>query len=315
MDEVRGYFFNLTKGGAVEVSRFVREALYNPEFGYYMRGAKRVGKPGDFYTSSTLNPEMFSALLKEAFGGIAKKYFGGEKFEFCEIGAEPELSLFENSRVFRAGEEIDLEGNLFVFSNELLDAQPFDRFVFKKGEILKAYCAFNERGEAKISYEKSSEREAEILRGYFPEAHDGFVLDFSFGALDLFEKICSQNWRGVLVFADYFRLKAELECLEKGTARSYFRHRASSDIFANASFCDITFSPPIEPFLDILSRRGFKGAGCASQGAFFMENSARTLREAVEKRGVFSPQKRALAELLSPAHMGEAFRVLSAVKP
>ena len=313
MDEAFGHFINLTKDSPIPLSRFVREALYNPQFGYYMREKKRVGKSGDFYTSSTLSPEVFSALLKEAFGTLAKKYFGAEKFEFCEIGAEPELNLFENSRVIRAGEPLELRGNLFVFSNELMDAQPFDRFVFEKGEILKTFCKFG-RGGAELSYQKAPGAEAEVLKKYFPEASGGFVLDFSFGALGLLEKICSQNWRGVLIFADYFRTKGELECLEGGTARSYFRHRASADIFENAPFCDITFSPMAEPFLDILKKRGFMEAGCASQGAFFMANSPITLRGIIENSGALSPQKRAAAELLSPAHMGEVFRVLSAVR-
>ena len=201
-----------------------------------------------------------------------------------------------------------------MFSNELLDAQPFDRFVFEEGEIFKTFCEFG-RGGVKLSKQKSSEREAEVLKKYFPNAPDGFVLDFSLDALDLLEKICAQNWRGVLIFADYFRAIGELLCLENGTARSYFKHRASQDIFYNAPFCDITFSPPIEPFLDILKKRGFKGAGCVPQGAFFMANAPQTLRGIIENAGALSRQKRALAELLSPAHMGEVFRVLSAVKP
>ncbi|MBR4597229.1 MAG: SAM-dependent methyltransferase [Opitutales bacterium] len=314
MGEFSEYFFNLTKGGAVPLSRFVREALYNPQFGYYMRKQKRVGKRGDFYTSSTLNAQLFSSLLQEAFGNIAEKYFGGEKFGFCEIGAEPELNLFENSRVIRVGEKTGLRGNLFVFSNELLDAQPFDRFVFKGGEIFKTHCAFGGGGGIKISLEKSPDCEAEVLKKYFAGAPEGFVLDFSFDALALLEKICAQNWRGVLIFADYFRLAGEILSLENGTARSYFKHRASSDIFFNAPFSDITFSPPIEPFLDILSSFGFEGASCVSQGAFFMQNSPRTLKSVVENAGVFSAQKRALAELVSPAHMGEVFRVLSAAR-
>ena len=313
MDEAFGHFINLTKDSPVPLSRFVREALYNPQFGYYMREKKRVGKAGDFYTSSTLSPEVFAALLREAFGEIAKKYFGGEKFEFCEIGAEPELCLFENSRVIRAGEPIELRGNLFVFSNELLDAQPFDRFVFEGGEIFKTFCEFG-RGGVKLSKQKASEFEAEVLKKYFPEASGGFVLDFSFDALDLFGKICSQNWRGVLIFADYFRTKGELECFEAGTARSYFKHSAPRDIFENAPFCDITFSPMAEPFLEILKKRNFKEACCAAQGAFFMANAPQTLRGIIENSGALSPQKRAVAELLSPAHMGEVFRVLSAVK-
>ncbi|MBO5781715.1 MAG: SAM-dependent methyltransferase [Opitutales bacterium] len=317
MNEAFRHFVLKTKDEAVSVSEFVREALFSDKFGYYKKGKKRVGKSGDFYTASSLSPKLFSALLKEAFFSLAKSNIDGfesENFGFCEIGAEPELNLFENSKVLRLGDAIGLSGNLFVFSNELLDAQPFDRFYFGGGEVLKQYCRFSENGKVELFFREAPDFEKEFLRGYFGGLDGGFILDFSFEALDLLKKICRQNWKGVLIFADYFRAKEELLSFERGTARSYFRHAASSDIFSNIGECDITFSPAVEPLLDILKGEGFSFAECSAQGSFFMKNSQNEIRRAVETGGVFSPEKRALAELLTPPHMGESFKILSAAR-
>lgn len=314
---MEGILGRLREMSPMSVGEYVDFCLFDGVYGYYKKDKKRVGKGGDFYTASSLNPKLFSALLKEAFFSLAKANFSefeSENFDFCEIGAEPELNLFENSKVLRLGDSVDLSGNLFVFSNELLDARPFDRFVFDGGEVLKQYCKFSEDGGVELFLKKASDFEAEFLRGHFGNLDGGFTLDFSFDALDLLGKICRQDWRGVLIFADYFRTKDELLSFDRGTARSYFRHVASSDIFSNIGECDITFSPAVEPLLDILKEEGFRFAECAAQGSFFMKNSQNEIRRVIEKEGVFSAEKRALAELLTPPHMGETFKVLSAAR-
>ena len=100
----------------------------------------------------------------------------------------------------------------------------------------------------------------------------------------------------------------------KGTARIYKKHRANADIFLAPSECDITFSPTVEVFAGELTELGLRDVKFASQGAFFMNFAQSYIREIVEREGPLSPKKRALAELLTPANMGEMFRVLSAVK-
>lgn len=314
MNKALEYFIAKTQSSEIAISDFVREALFNDNFGYYKKAKKRVGKSGDFYTSSSLNPELFSSLLKEAFCNIAKPNFKNDNFEFCEIGAEPELNLFENSKVIRGGERLELKGNLFVFSNELLDAQPFDRFIFKGGEFFKLYCKFLPDGGVEKTLKKASVFETEILCKYFDNLEDGFVLDFSFDALNLLREICNFNWRGVIIFADYFRTKEEILNFENGTARSYFKHRITSDIFSDIGERDITFSPVVEPFLDILKDFGFSSINCTSQGNFFIQNSQSEIKKVIENSGVFSAQKRAMSEILTPQYMGEAFKVLSAVR-
>ena len=303
--------------GKIALSSYVRDCLYNRKFGYYAKKSKlRVGACGDFYTSSSVNPEVFGALLLESAKSIARENFGSELgFEICEIGAEPDAELFANSKVFRFCDEPDLSGRLFLFSNELIDAQPFDRFVFDGGKVYKTFVEFAESGEVKTSLEECAEFEREFLLENFPQAGSAFILDFSFEALDLLRNICRRNWSGVLIFADYFRLVGEILEFPKGTARIYKKHRASSDIFFEPSECDITFSPTSEVFVELLRREGLIGAHCSAQGAFFMRHAGSYIQKIVEREGVLSPRKRALAELLAPANMGEMFRVLSAVKP
>lgn len=314
MEKVFEHLAQLTRENPIAVSEYVGQCLYNPQWGYYAKKRLRVGALGDFYTSSSIGGGVFSELLKESAQTLLDKYFAKEnEFKIFEIGAEPDAALFKNSRVISFFDEALIDGNAFVFSNELLDARPFDRFLFKGG-VQKMFVKFFKDGTYETSFANASEAESEYLLENFDEFPDGFLFDFSFDALNLLRKICTQNWRGVLIFADYFRSKNELLEFPKGTARIYKKHRANADIFLQPSECDITFSPPFEVFVKLLNSLGFKDVNCASQSAFFMENSQKKIREIVENEAPLSVKKSALSELLSPACMGEMFRVLSAVK-
>lgn len=301
----------------ISVSEYVGECLYNPSLGYYSsRERERVGKGGgDFYTSSSLGGGVFARLLEDSARNLSGGP-GGEAggFEIFELGAEPGRPLFARSSVFGPFDEIRISGNAFVISNELLDARPFDRFVFERGGIFKTFVRFGPDGAPEVSLCAAPESEAEFLRGMFPDAEEPFVLDFSFDALALFERVCSMPWRGALVFSDYFRSCGELLEFPRGTARTYKNHEAGSDIFDSPGERDITYSPPFEPFLNALEAAGFAPAGCLPQSVFFMENARGAIRKIVEESAALSDEKRALGELISPAHLGEVFRVLYAAR-
>jgi SAM-dependent MidA family methyltransferase len=49
-------------GGSIPFERFMREALYNPNFGYYTTGIRSVGRRGDFSTMATLDQSLAKAI-------------------------------------------------------------------------------------------------------------------------------------------------------------------------------------------------------------------------------------------------------------
>lgn len=51
-------------GGALSVERYVREALYHPEFGYYARNIRTVGRRGDFATSASLGEALATGIAR-----------------------------------------------------------------------------------------------------------------------------------------------------------------------------------------------------------------------------------------------------------
>ena len=46
-------------------------ALYEPEYGYYARGTRQVGRGGDFFTSVSVGPLFGAVLARRFLRGVA----------------------------------------------------------------------------------------------------------------------------------------------------------------------------------------------------------------------------------------------------
>ena len=320
----------ISDGGMLEYSRYVAECLYNPSFGYYSdpKALRAGGDGADFFTSQTLPQKVFSELVECAAESMRKLANLPGKLQFAEIGCEPNSGIFPESLKFGYADEIKLDGPLSVVSNELLDARPFSKFVFLDGNWNKIFLKFPggkieidekylaPKNVAEVPVPASGEEEKILCERFGENPEEGFKAELSPDAENLFEKICSENWFGILIFADYFRSSAELREFHGGTARSYFRHKEQKSELSRASLADITFSPCSDSLSAIAEKNGLEKVSVLTQEEFFIKYSGEKIREIIEsKTGAMDPRRRELAQLLNPSLMGMSFRVLSAVKP
>ena len=135
-------------------------ALYDPEDGYYMSEGIRIGREGDFYTSSHLHP-AFGAMVGRQIQEMWEIMGNPEKFTVIEMGAgegyvcsdmlaslkgteflsslnyiivemSPVLAVHQKARLREFNNTVKWMGSLdeippilgCIFSNELLDAFP-----------------------------------------------------------------------------------------------------------------------------------------------------------------------------------------------
>jgi SAM-dependent MidA family methyltransferase len=296
---------------------FMELALYDPTVGYYRRDAQRVGRaPGtDFFTASSSGP-IFGELVAAACVTLLAGRPPGE-FTFVEIGAESAGGVlagvahpFGAVRTLRVGEPIALGGRCVVFSNELFDAQPLRRFVFRRGTWRELGVA--ERAGALHEVELPGERVAVL-----PErAPEGYVLDLSLAAVALAERIAAQPWTGLFVACDYGKSWHELvEAAPAGTARAYFKHTQSNDLLARPGEQDLTGHVCWDWLVEALRRQGFAAPVVESQEAFFVRHAAKLLASISQAEAArFSPRKQSLLQLLHPTHLGQKFQVLHAAR-
>ncbi len=70
--------------GPLPFSQFMEWCLYHPDFGYYQTEGEKIGKEGDYYTSSCVHP-LFGYLVAKQLSQMAEM-LGGETFDVVEMG-------------------------------------------------------------------------------------------------------------------------------------------------------------------------------------------------------------------------------------
>jgi SAM-dependent MidA family methyltransferase len=305
-------------GGVVSFARLVEAALYAPGLGYYVTERKRVGKAAgtDFTTAAALGP-MFGELI----AGAAQSLVGDlGAHALVEVGAEPGqahyagiASQFAALRTFRFGDEPAFPAQSVLVANELLDAQPFHRFVFRDG-------VWRELGVRVDGAELTVEALAEFstpaaaeFAGALPDAEEGWILDAPLAAEDLLRKLLAGSWAGAVILLDYGKTIAQcLESSPAGTARAYRSHQLSGAILENLGSQDLTCHVLWDRLEPVLNSAGFRNVRLDRQEAFFVKYAGAEM-ERIALSGDSEATGR-LRALTHPAHFGAKFQVLHAIR-
>jgi len=243
------FFRNLIeREGPVPFSRFVEEALYNPQFGYYSTGRAFKGE-GDFFTAPMAG-ELFGltlAQLVRELGARAVLEIGAGKGHLAlDIlsAVKVDYYILEKSRALRAeaqwalGDAVrfvdDFRGfKGLVILNEVLDAFGFDRFLKKRGEWRMLYVGWP------LKFVEGPPRPdaAQFLPEPWPEK---VIYDLSVEAVRFLEELLSQVDGYVLVL-DYGFNRRQLAQRPEGTLTCYRRHTVNADPFRDIGRQDITY--------------------------------------------------------------------------
>ena len=296
-------------------ARFMELALYHPTAGYYRRPGTRVGYGAgtDFFTASTSGP-VFGELLAAAIVHLLEEC-DPRGFDFVEIGAEPGGGVlagvahpFRSVRLVPLGRPPALAGPCIVFSNELFDAQPFRRFVFRRGGWLEIGVALRQDALAEIELPVIA---PPALPATAPE---GYLIDAPFAAAALAGTIAALPWTGLFIACDYGKSWRELtEACPSGTARAYHRHTQSNELLARPGEQDLTCHICWDWLAEALASRGFATSAVESQEAFFIRHAADYIAATTAADAAhFSRRKLSLLQLLHPSHLGQKFQVLHA---
>ena len=301
------------------MAQLVEAALYAPGLGYYVSERVRVGKAvgTDFTTAAALGP-MFGELI----AGAARTLVGGDtsSYALIEVGSEPGQSHFEGVRAkfselrsFAFGNTPEFPARSVLVANELLDAQPFHRFIYQN-HIWRELGVRVDGAELSIeTLAEFSTEFAEVFAGSLPDAAEGWIIDAPLAAENLLTRLLSGDWSGVVILLDYGKTIAQ--CLEDspaGTARAYRGHQLSTAILENLGSQDLTCHVLWDRIEPILVRSGFSGVRLDRQEAFFVKNAGVEM-ERIAMSGDHEATGR-LRALTHPAHFGAKFQVLYGVR-
>ena len=338
------------QGGAIAFSRFMELALYAPRLGYYSGGASKLGAEGDFTTAPEITPLFGAALARVAGAIIAQSApdiieFGAGTGKLARdllaaLAAQGvavrSYTIIELSGELRARQQealkdlpqvrwLDAMPERFsgvVLANEVLDAMPVE-LVLNTAQGWRRQMVTIENGEfAFVQQPLDAELQAQLARqipdweqrpeGYLTEIHPvsaGFMRSLA----AMFNGRNGEG-RGAAILIDYGFPAHEyyLDQRMGGTLMCHYRHHAHPDPFYLPGLQDITAHVDFTamalasqeaglPVLAYMNQASFLlGAGI---GELLMENDP-------EDALRFLPQSKAVQKLVSPAEMGELFKVL-----
>jgi SAM-dependent MidA family methyltransferase len=337
-----------TQGGAIPFSRFMELALYAPNLGYYSGGAAKLGRDGDFTTAPEISP-LFGATLARAAAAIMAQTgpniieFGAgtgklahdvllaldamgvalESYTIIELSGELRARQQEALKAFPQVRWLSGFPDTFqgaVLANEVLDAMPVELVVKEGGRWRRQMVTIDEgrfafeQGELDAALlEQVAQQipdEDQLQDGYLTEVHPvacGFMRSLA-------AMLTAPDSRGAAILVDYGFPAREFYFDERsgGTLMCHYRHHAHPDPFYMPGLQDITAHVDFTAMALSAQDAGLDVLGYMSQAAFLLACGIGELLLQTDPEDTlrYLPQSKAVQKLVSPAEMGELFKVL-----
>ncbi len=334
-----------SSGGWISFAHYMDLALYAPGLGYYMAGARKLGRDGDFVTAPEISRLFGRTLARQVrqlaqagltdvleIGAGSGALAADLLLELERLGNVPgrywilELSpdLRERSRDTLAARAPHLlervawlnglppsfEG--VVIGNEVLDAMPARVFQRIGGNIVEMGVVF-EDGKPGWSPVPPGASPPKVDPACFPAG--GYCSVVQFVAQAFIHSLGSALTRGVALFFDYGFPRREYYHPQRssGTLMCHYRHRAHDDPFFLPGLQDITTHVDFSAIAQAGRETGLDLLGYATQSQFLVSCGITELLAEVPADNVaaYAPLAAQAQKLLSPAEMGEFFKIIA----
>jgi len=334
-------------GGWISFADYMAAALYAPGLGYYAAGMRKFGGDGDFVTAPEMSALFGRALaaqlaeiLTQATGDIIELGPGTGRLAVDILGAlairnalPQRYRLLEVSPELRERQRQLLQQRLpellprvewidvlpqrwqgVIVANEVLDAVP-------PHLVVRASDRWFERGVGWVSgtlalvdrpLPEGALRDSAGER--FPSLGD-YASEINPAAQALVASLAQRCDAGVLLLLDYGFPAAEYYHPQRnsGTLMAHYRHRALSDPLFLPGLADLTAHVDFTAIASAGVAAGMRVAGFTTQARFLVNCGLLDLLAQAGDPGsaAYLREANAAQKLLSPAEMGELFKVLA----
>ena len=344
----------IESGGWINFATFMHMALYLPSLGYYSGDAKKFGKGGDFVTAPEISLLFAKTLARQAAQVLTQTSGNYLIANILELGAgtgklatEMLLELQQLNTlpaqyfILEVSDHLQkiqhetlknrLSADLFkrvvwldtlptnfvglIIGNEVLDAIPVHLIVNTAAGLCERGVSF----EQELVWQDKPLQKAKLydeVSTYSLPNH--YLTEVCPAAAGLINSLADCLKQGVILLLDYGFGAAEYYHPQRnqGTLMCHFQHYAHANPFINLGLQDITAHVNFSAIADAGIAQGLSLAGYCNQASFLMNCGMLDLLAEVScsNMAVYTPQAAAAQKLLSPAEMGELFKVIAMTK-
>ncbi|HSG75580.1 MAG TPA: SAM-dependent methyltransferase [Burkholderiales bacterium] len=319
-------------GGWLGFVRYMELALHAPGLGYYAGGASKLGAAGDFATApelGTLFARTLARQLAEVLApGEAILEFGAgsgalaaaliaelapERYLILETSAE--LAARQRARLGARAQWIERLPERFrgvMIANEVADAMPVHALAWRREGVMERGVRVAGGAFAWDERPATGELREAARRLAVPVPYES---EIGLMARAWMKLVAPRLERGALFVIDYGFPEREYYHPQRamGTLMCHYRHRAHGDVFFHPGLQDITAHVDFTALARGAREAGLEVLGYANQAGFLVDCGITEVlgREDPEDVARYAPRAAEAQMLLSPAEMGELFKVLA----
>lgn len=276
----------IQREGPISFTDYMRMALYEPDYGYYVTGQAKMGWEGDYYTSTDV-ADFFASCMGCQLQRMWEKLGKPDPFIVLEQGAgrgdlasgvrtwatqqAPDLyaALDYRTEDIRMGADVISDtpmpeypqGIHVILSNELVDAFPVHIVEVRDKHLYELYVDEQEGRLFPVLDEPGSAGVAGYLDNYrIPWAtyRDGWRAEINLDALHWLQRVASRLKKGYLLTIDYGDRARALYTPQRmyGTLTCYYRHHTNEQPLARPGQQDITAHVNFTALVDEGRRHG-----------------------------------------------------------
>lgn len=334
--------------GCITFARYMELALYEPGLGYYTSGTRKFGAGGDFVTAPEISPLFGRALARQVAqilqlshsnilelgagsGALAAdlllelQRLGApvERYEILEVSGE----LRERQRATLARRAPDLLDRVrwldrlpatfagAIIGNEVCDALPVHLVAWREEAVYERGVGAED--DRFVWIDRPAQGELLAAAQALQAAHDipaPYVSEINLAASALLRSLADILAQGCICLLDYGFLSETYyhDQRAQGTLMCHYQQRAHADPFFLPGLQDITAHVDFSALAQTARDAGLSVAGYSTQAQFLIRCGITDLLAETDpaNAAAYLPQAAQVQKLLSPAEMGELFKVL-----
>ena len=314
--------------GWISFARYMELVLYEPGAGYYADGAQKFGAAGDFVTAPELGSLFGRTLARQlkALGGpilefgagsgsLAETLLSQHDFDYRIVEISPQLRARQQARLGGRAQWLDRLPERIagvVLANEVLDAMPVHAVAWRERGIMERGVALS---NDRLSWSEKPAGGELLEQARALPISPPYESEIGLVGRAWVRELARRLDEGVILIVDYGFPQREYyhPQRDRGTLMCHHRHRAHADVFARPGEEDLTAHLDFTALAAAGLDGGLELLGYTTQAQFLVNcGITEVLGEVnIDNALHYAPLAAEAQKLLSPAEMGELFKVLA----